>query len=208
MWSRADFTRGDFVLYRDTWYEVLRVNPKSVTIPHIHNGTGKRIVRATGNQHDDWTWAAPYDGVSGRKSADEMQQPPQAPASEPQEPAEQSPAVEEPVRGGKTTAAEAPAAGANWQDGMALVLIASKNSPRRRKRALWAMTRREAQALCAEPRTSGRSYMLTWTLQPGTEGTDWEWVADNGSHAPVLNELRITPRREWTAAPQAPTEAA
>ncbi|QEU90539.1 DUF3560 domain-containing protein [Streptomyces kanamyceticus] len=208
VWSRADFKRGDFVLYRGTWYEVLRANPKSVTIPHIHNGTGKRIVRATGNQHDNWTWTAPYDGVSGRKSADEMQQPPQDPATEPQSPAEQSPAVEEPVRVEEPTAAAAPAPGASWLDGMALVLIASKNSPRRRKRALWAMTRREAQAVCGDPRTSGRSYMLTWTEQPGTEGADWEWVPDNGSHAPVLDELGITPRREWATVPQAPAEAA
>lgn len=208
VWSRADFKCGDFVLYRGTWYEVLRVNPKSVTIPHIHDGIGKRIVRAIGNQHDDWTWTAPYDDVSGRKSAAEMQQPPQAPATEAQEPAEQSPAVEEPVPVGKPTAAAAPSAGASWLDGMALVLIASKNSPRRRKRALWAMTRHEAQAVCGDPRTSGRSYILTWTDRPGTEGTDWEWAEDNGSHAPVLNELGITPRREWTAAPQAPAAEA
>ncbi|MEV3853035.1 DUF3560 domain-containing protein [Streptomyces sp. NPDC050095] len=75
VWSKTDFTRGDFVLYRGTWYEVLRVNPKSVTIPHIHNGPGRRVVRATDNRYDGWTWTAPYDDVSGRKSADEMQQP-------------------------------------------------------------------------------------------------------------------------------------
>ncbi|OKK02366.1 hypothetical protein AMK26_22100 [Streptomyces sp. CB03234] len=207
VWSKADFTRGDFVLYRGTWYEVLRVNPKSVTIPHIHNGTGKRIVRATGNRHDDWTWTAPYDDVSGRKSADEMQQPPQAEAAEHQEQAEQSPPIEEPVPASETCAS-APAAGANWQEGMALVLIASKNSRRTRKRALWAMTRREAQAVCGDPRTSGRSYMLTWTERPGTEGTDWEWVPDNGSLDPVLEDLGITPRREWTTAPKTAAEAA
>lgn len=202
IWSKSDFTRGDFVLYRGTWYEVLRVNPKSVTIPHIHNSPGRTVVRATGNQHDDWTWAAPYDGISARKSADEMQ----PPGTEPQEPAEQSPAViEESAPVGKPTDTAAPAEGASSLDGMTLVLIASKNSPRRRKRALWAMTRREAQAVCGDPRTAGRSYMLTWTDQPGAEGADWEWVEDNGSHAPVLNELGITPRREWTAAPQAPT---
>ncbi|MDX2540150.1 DUF3560 domain-containing protein [Streptomyces scabiei] len=235
VWSKADFTRGDFVLYRGTWYEVLRVNPKSVTIPHIHNGTGKRIVRATGNRHDDWTWTAPYDDVSGRKSADEMEQPPQAEAAEHQEQAEQSPPIEEPVPAvetcpmchssqwqaevrrcahchhapeGKPTPASAPAAEAERQEGMALVLIASKNSRHSRKRALWAMTRREAQAVCGDPRTSGRSYMLTWTERPGTEGADWEWVPDNGSLDPVLEDLGITPRREWTAAPQAPAEAA
>ncbi|MDT0459141.1 DUF3560 domain-containing protein [Streptomyces sp. DSM 41527] len=74
IWSKSDFRRGDFVHHRGTWYEVLRVNPKSVTIPHIHNGTGRRIVRATDNRHDGWTWTVPYDDVSGRKSADEMQQ--------------------------------------------------------------------------------------------------------------------------------------
>ncbi|MFJ4800153.1 DUF3560 domain-containing protein [Streptomyces murinus] len=208
VWSRADFSRGDFVLYRGTWYEVLRVNPKSITIPHIHNGTGKRIVRATGNRHDDWTWTAPYDDVSGRKSADEMRQAPQAPAAEHQERAEQSPPIEEPVPAEKPTPVAAPAAGANWQEGMALVLIASKNSRRSRKRALWAMTRREAQAVCGDPRTSGRSYMLTWTQRPGTESIDWEWVPDNGSLDQVLEDLSITPRREWTAARQAPAEAA
>lgn len=207
VWSKADFKRGDFVLYRGTWYEVLSVNPKSVTIPHIRNGTGKRIVRAIGNQHDDWTWTAPYDDVSGRKNADEMQ-PPQAEAAEQQEQAGQCTPTEEPVPAEKPTPVAVPAAGANWQAGMALVLIASKNSHRSRKRALWAMTRHEAQAVCGDPRTSGRSYMLTWTDRPGTEGADWEWVPDNGSHAPVLNELGITPRREWTAAPQAPAEAA
>jgi hypothetical protein len=74
VWSKSDFQRGDFVHYRGTWYEVLRVNPKSVTIPHIHNGTGQDVVRATDNRFDGWTWTAPHDDVSGRKSADEMQQ--------------------------------------------------------------------------------------------------------------------------------------
>ncbi|GAA3082684.1 DUF3560 domain-containing protein [Streptomyces rectiviolaceus] len=232
VWSKADFTRGDFVLYRGTWYEVLRVNPKSVTIPHIHNGTGQRIVRATDNRHDGWTWTAPYDDVSGRKSADEMQQPPQAEAAEDQEQAEQSPPVEdlEPaaeIRHSSPwhaegrrwahchhateegpTPASAPAAGADRQEGMVLVLIASKNSRRSRKRALWAMTRREAQAVCGDSRTSGRSYMLTWTDRPGIEGADWEWVPDNGSLDPVLSDLGVTPRRDWAAAPQAPAEAA
>ncbi|MFJ7590297.1 DUF3560 domain-containing protein [Streptomyces sp. NPDC097617] len=235
VWSKADFTRGDFVLYRDTWYEVLRVNPKSVTIPHIHNGVGQRVVRAADNRHDGWTWTAPYDDVSGRKSADEMQQSTRPEAAEHQEQPQQAPPTKEPVPAaeraltshpspwhakarrwalcqhapeGRSTPATAPAERANWQDGMALVLIASKNSRRSRKRALWAMTRREAQAVCGDPRTSGRSYMLTWTDRPGTEGADWEWVPDNGSHAPVLDELGITPRREWTAAPQAQAEAA
>lgn len=229
VWSRADFRRGDYVRAGGKWWEVLRVNAKSLAIPHIHIGIGKKVIHAADMDRPNSTWRTPYDEVTGRKSAAEMQQPPQAEAAEPQEQAEQSPPVEEPepaaetcpmchssqwhaeVRGcahchhapeGKPT----PAAGAkaNWQEGMALVLIVSKNSRRSRKRALWAMTRREAQAVCGDPRTSGRSYMLTWTERPGTEGADWEWVPDNGSLAPVLEDLGIAPRREWTAALQAP----
>ncbi|MFD9374549.1 DUF3560 domain-containing protein [Streptomyces sp. NPDC059999] len=73
VWSKADFSKGDFVLNRGRWFEVLRVNAKSVTIPHIHNGIGQKVVRAEGNRLD-WTWKVPYDEVSGRKSALEMAQ--------------------------------------------------------------------------------------------------------------------------------------
>ncbi|MEW1721641.1 DUF3560 domain-containing protein [Streptomyces sp. NPDC093109] len=77
VWSKADFQRGDFVLHRGTWYEVLRVNPKSVTIPHIHNGIGQAVVRAEDNRLD-WTWTVPYDGVTGRMSAEGMGEKPPA----------------------------------------------------------------------------------------------------------------------------------
>ncbi|MFD5553745.1 DUF3560 domain-containing protein [Streptomyces sp. NPDC127068] len=233
VWSKTDFKRGDFVLRRGTWYEVLRVNAKSVTIPHIHYGIGQRIVRR-GTDDRIGTWTAPYDEVSGRKSADEMQQTPQAQGAEHQERAEQSAPVEESVQAAeacpmrhssqwdaearrwadhhtpelKPMLAPTPAACVNRQDDAALVLITSKNSRRSRKRALWAMTRREAQAVCGDPRTSGRSYMLTWTDLPGVEGVDWEWVPDNGSLDPVLSDLSVTPCREWTATTQAPAEAA
>lgn len=73
VWSKADFKKGDFVRYSGTWYEVLRVNAKSVTIPHIHNGVGRKVVRK-GDGHLDWTWTAPYDGVSGRMSAEELEE--------------------------------------------------------------------------------------------------------------------------------------
>lgn len=74
VWSRADFKRGDFVRYRGAWYEVLRVNPKSLTIPHIHIGVGRAVVRkGDGGRLSEWTWNAPYnDGISGRMSAEEM----------------------------------------------------------------------------------------------------------------------------------------
>jgi hypothetical protein len=73
VWGKADFKKGDFVLYSGTWYEVLRVNAKSVTIPHIHNGIGKAVVRkGDGGRTAEWTWLAPYDGVRGRRSAEEQ----------------------------------------------------------------------------------------------------------------------------------------
>ncbi|MDW8804337.1 DUF3560 domain-containing protein [Streptomyces scabiei] len=98
----------------------------------------------------------------------------------------------------KATPAAAPIPAAEGQEAQAMVFIVSKNTRRARKRALWAMTRREAQAVCGDPRTTGRSYMLTWSDRPGDEGTDWDWVPDNGSLDPVLEDLGITPRREWT----------
>ncbi|MFE4639202.1 DUF3560 domain-containing protein [Streptomyces sp. NPDC056773] len=74
VWSKADFKKGDFALHRGTWFEVLRVNAKSVTIPHIHNGIGVTVVHADGNRLD-WTWTAPYDDITGRKTAEEMTRP-------------------------------------------------------------------------------------------------------------------------------------
>lgn len=74
VWSRADFRKGDFVQYRGTWYEVLRVNAKSLTIPHIHIGVGRDVVRqGDGGRLSEWRWTAPYnDGITGRMSPEEM----------------------------------------------------------------------------------------------------------------------------------------
>lgn len=60
VWSADDFSRGDFVEYRDTWYEVLRVNRRSVTVPYA-------------GADPAWTWTIGYhDGITGRMSAEEM----------------------------------------------------------------------------------------------------------------------------------------
>ncbi|MFJ3097899.1 DUF3560 domain-containing protein [Streptomyces hydrogenans] len=85
VWGRADFAKGDFVRSRGTWSEVLRVNAKSVTIPHIHAAhqggvagiirDGSRVVTkasAAGAPMGTYTWTTPYDEVSGRMSAEEM----------------------------------------------------------------------------------------------------------------------------------------
>lgn len=60
VWSASDFSRGDFIEYRGAWYEVLRVNRRSVTVPYV--GTDP-----------SWTWTIGYhDGITGRMSAEEM----------------------------------------------------------------------------------------------------------------------------------------
>ncbi|MFI5809175.1 DUF3560 domain-containing protein [Streptomyces sp. NPDC051561] len=73
VWSRADFQRGDFVRARGHWYEVLRVNPKSVTVPSILN-VHQPVVTKANSTFGDMTHTIPYDDVHGRLSADEMRE--------------------------------------------------------------------------------------------------------------------------------------
>ncbi|MBO8189905.1 DUF3560 domain-containing protein [Streptomyces spirodelae] len=300
VWGPGDFTKGDFVNSGGTWREVLRVNKKSVTVPHLLTRTGMAVMRSGdractagtvyygrpspckgGKRCTCDTQTLPYDAVCGWASAADIArleatepepeaerkvcphckrvagsekrfspargmctvcgyaaprnfkaEPAPAPeAAEHRKQVEQAPPVEEPAPAAETcpmchssqwhaearrcahchhspkekpTPAPAPTTGEGWQEGLALVFIASRNSRPPRLRALWAMTRREAQAVCSDPRTSGRSFMLSWTEHPGDEGTDWEWITDKGTFAPVLEELGITPRREWAAAPETP----
>jgi hypothetical protein len=69
VWSRDDFTKGDFVQFLGTWYEVLRVNAKSVTIPAMVND-GKVVT--AGDDRIGWTGMVPCHKVTGRKSGEEM----------------------------------------------------------------------------------------------------------------------------------------
>ncbi|MFE7122154.1 DUF3560 domain-containing protein [Streptomyces sp. NPDC057654] len=78
VWTKADFRRGDYVQAHGQWWEVLRVNAKSLTTPHLHTGIGKKVVHAADMTHSDRTWRFPYDEVTGRKSADEMRPGPTA----------------------------------------------------------------------------------------------------------------------------------
>ncbi|MFB6670657.1 DUF3560 domain-containing protein [Streptomyces parvus] len=276
VWGPADFTRGDFVNRGGTWYQVQRVNKKTLSIPHIFGGVGVPVVRKDPDDKTRGGYTIPYDSVQGWASAEDIArleatepepeeertecphcvrvangqkrfspargmctvcghaaprnfkaQP--APAPEPaqdQRQSEPAAAVEEtapaercplcqsrrwhPVarvcanchHNPKGTPAPGPRPAPEepeWLEAMALVFIVSKNTRRARKRALWAMTRREAQAVCGDSRTSGRSYMLTWSDRPGDEGTDWEWVPDNGSLDEVLEDLNVTPSRTWDA---------
>ncbi|TLQ38825.1 DUF3560 domain-containing protein [Streptomyces marianii] len=84
VWGRADFLKGDFVRWRGSWYEVTRVNAKTVTVPHIHAAYDGGAVGAVGGcrvvtraataetRHKGSTYTLPYDEVSGRMSAEQM----------------------------------------------------------------------------------------------------------------------------------------
>lgn len=81
VWRAQDFTRGDFVKISGSWVEVLRVNPKSLTVPWGLLWVGQKIYtradaeanergrRTDGKLHTD---LLPYDKVTGRASADDI----------------------------------------------------------------------------------------------------------------------------------------
>ncbi|MCX4792206.1 DUF3560 domain-containing protein [Streptomyces sp. NBC_01221] len=69
VWGKADFTKGDFVRTRGRWYEVLRVNARSLTVP---GGPDIQKVISAENRTYSWNDLLPYDAVTGRRSADEM----------------------------------------------------------------------------------------------------------------------------------------
>jgi hypothetical protein len=76
VWRPADFAKGDFAHGRWGWAEVLRVNPKSLTVPWGANAVHLPVVTAD-NVKDamgggGWTTKVTYDDVRGRKSAAEM----------------------------------------------------------------------------------------------------------------------------------------
>lgn len=69
LWSKTDFAKGDFVRSGRTWYEVMRVNAKSLTVPYLRHPTSPM-------RKDDptflWTAKIQYHEVSGRMSAREL----------------------------------------------------------------------------------------------------------------------------------------
>jgi hypothetical protein len=69
VWSWADFTKGDYVQFLGRWFEVLRVNAKSVTIPAMISDSPV-VTRA--NSRLNWTDTVLYHKVTGRMSADEV----------------------------------------------------------------------------------------------------------------------------------------
>ncbi|MFI8515294.1 DUF3560 domain-containing protein [Streptomyces sp. NPDC085460] len=69
LWSRAQFTKGDYARARGHWYEVLRVNATSLTVP------GGPDIQPVINQETraySWNDRIPYDAITGRLSAEDM----------------------------------------------------------------------------------------------------------------------------------------
>lgn len=72
VWSRNDFTKGDFAKIRGHWYQVLRVNAKTLTVP---GGPDiQHVITLENHAYPGMRATAPYDRVTGRKSAEEMRE--------------------------------------------------------------------------------------------------------------------------------------
>lgn len=78
VWGPGDFAKGDFVTAGGgTWYQVERVNPKSLSVPHGTDDhqlggvvTRDRVRHAMGPSQ--WTRKITYDEVRGRRPAADM----------------------------------------------------------------------------------------------------------------------------------------
>lgn len=75
----------------------------------------------------------------------------------------------------------------------AVVFIVSKGRNPAFRRVLWRVSVADAKRICSDPRTSGRSYMLVWTVEH-IDDPDVNEFVPNGrpEHADVLRELGVT----------------
>jgi hypothetical protein len=73
IWRREDFAPGDFVRRRreGPWFEVLRVNRQTLTIPHIDDRRPV-VTRADHPHGTDATYRLPYNAVEGRCTAEDL----------------------------------------------------------------------------------------------------------------------------------------
>ena len=71
VWGKHDFTKGDYALSRGTWWEIKRVNSKTVTVGAIIGSAGRRVYRLADNPYS-WTDTIPYTQIVGRKAAEEI----------------------------------------------------------------------------------------------------------------------------------------
>ncbi|GGU26497.1 DUF3560 domain-containing protein [Streptomyces violascens] len=71
-WGQCDFQKGDFARVRGRWYEVLRSNPKTLTVPRTLDPHNRVITRANCGERLV-THTIPYDEVFGHRSAEEQE---------------------------------------------------------------------------------------------------------------------------------------
>ncbi|MGW1989608.1 DUF3560 domain-containing protein [Embleya sp. NPDC001921] len=70
VWGQPDFKKGDFARIRGRWYEVLRSNRKTLTVP---GGPDiQPVVSRETSLYPGMTRTAPYDEVAARMSGEEM----------------------------------------------------------------------------------------------------------------------------------------
>ncbi|MEV0445915.1 DUF3560 domain-containing protein [Streptomyces spectabilis] len=79
VWGPTDFTKGDFARIHGRWFQVLRVNPKSLTVPSILNVHAK-VVTKKNSSFGNMTHTVRYDNVFGRMGADEIAKLPETPS--------------------------------------------------------------------------------------------------------------------------------
>ncbi|MCX4458548.1 DUF3560 domain-containing protein [Streptomyces sp. NBC_01728] len=70
VWRPEDFMPGDYVGLGERWYLVLRVNPKTLSVPKSVDFRARVYNRE--NQLGNKTSTLPYDKVTGRMSGEEM----------------------------------------------------------------------------------------------------------------------------------------
>lgn len=79
VWGPGDFTRGDFARSRGHWWQVLKINPKTITVP---DGANTHLLPVVTPQNAEWadspgepsggTRTIPYDNITHRVTASEM----------------------------------------------------------------------------------------------------------------------------------------
>ncbi|MFJ8763185.1 DUF3560 domain-containing protein [Streptomyces cyaneofuscatus] len=71
VYGPSHFTKGDYAQCRSRWYEVLKVNAKSLTVP---GGPDIRPVISDAERAYSWNERMPYDEVTGQMSAARMKE--------------------------------------------------------------------------------------------------------------------------------------
>ncbi|MEW1761642.1 DUF3560 domain-containing protein [Streptomyces cyaneofuscatus] len=71
VYGPSHFTKGDYAQCRNRWYEVLKVNAKSLTVP---GGPDIRPVISDAERAYSWNDRMPYDEVTGQMSAARMKE--------------------------------------------------------------------------------------------------------------------------------------